>query len=523
MPKRKTKHSKKTSRTKVIKVVAKKDDDILQDDKNLQENVALQEDKNLQEKFALREENTAENVAESLPETYEEKSKGKLEEGSDVLGDGSKKMDDSSEKMSVSSEKKLEDNPRESEISRQSEIEGQKNETGNERADLLKKKASATAQLEKQLKKDRKKIKRKSKRAGEKDKSETRVPLWTKIVIIVLSLIIVLMISVAIFGYMLLSHTANVFKGNPMDILIGTELARDENNLTNVLIFGTSEDAEGHGGGLLTDSILVASIDQDKKTSKIFSIPRDLWVNYTVPGGDVMNCVVGTQGKINATYMCALNEYKNNKDQASRYFARKISEITGLSLHYYVALDWSALKTVVDELGGIDVDVYADDENGIHDTCQHLDLPRGMNYGLDGDKALKLARARNAGCDNGGDFGLSRSNFDREINQQRIFNAIKNKAMSIGILTKPTKVIRLIDSLGNNVKTNITMAEVRTLIDVATNLEGEVQSIPTVDQFGVGRIGVQSVVLPRGASVYNMSSLFNYGDFQRYLRKTLLN
>ena len=511
MPKRKTKHSKKTSRTKVIKVVEKKSDDILQDDKNLQENIVLQE------------ENAVENVAESLPETYEEKSEGKLEEGSDVLDEALEKIDDSSEKMDESSEKRLEDNPRESEILRESEVEGQKNETGNEKADLLKKKASATAQLEKQLKKDRKKIKRKSKRAGEKDKTETRVPLWTKIVIIVLSLIIVLMISVAIFGYMLLSHTANVFKGNPMDILIGTELARDENNLTNVLIFGTSEDAEGHGGGLLTDSILVASIDQDKKTSKIFSIPRDLWVNYTVPGGDAMNCVVGTQGKINATYMCALNEYKNNKDQASRYFARKISEITGLSLHYYVALDWSALRTVVDELGGIDVDVYADDENGIHDTCQHLDLPRGMNYGLDGDKALKLARARNAGCDNGGDFGLSRSNFDREINQQRIFNAIKNKVFSMGLLTKPTKVIRLIDSLGNNVKTNITMAEVRTLIDVATNLEGEVQSIPTVDQFGVGRIGVQSVVLPRGASVYNMSSLFNYGDFQRYLRKTLLN
>lgn len=510
MPKRKTKHSKKTSRTKVIKVVEKKSDDILQDDKNLQENVVLREEKNLKENVALQGENTVENVAESLPETYEEKSEGKLEEGSDVLDEALEKMDDSSERG-------VEDNPRES------EIEGQKNETGNERADLLKKKASATAQLEKQLKKDRKKIKRKSKRAGGKDKSETRVPLWTKIVIIVLSLIIVLMISVAIFGYMLLSHTANVFKGNPMDILIGTELARDENNLTNVLIFGTSEDAEGHGGGLLTDSILVASIDQDKKTSKIFSIPRDLWVNYTVPGGDAMNCIVGTQGKINATYMCALNEYKNNKDQASRYFARKISEITGLSLHYYVALDWSALKTVVDELGGIDVDVYADDENGIHDTCQHLDLPQGMNYGLDGDKALKLARARNAGCDNGGDFGLSRSNFDREINQQRIFNAIKNKAFSMGLLTKPTKVIRLIDSLGNNVKTNITMAEVRTLIDVATNLEGEVQSIPTVDQFGVGRIGVQSVVLPRGASVYNMSSLFNYGDFQRYLRKTLLN
>ena len=307
-----------------------------------------------------------------------------------------------------------------------------------------------------------------------------------------------------------------------MDILIGTELAKDENNLTNVLIFGTSEDAEGHGGGLLTDSILVASIDQEKKTSKIFSIPRDLWVNYAVPGGETMNCVVGTQGKINATYMCALDEYKNNKDRASRYFAKKVSEITGLNLQYYISLDWNALKTVVDELGGIDVDVYADDESGIHDSCQHLDLAKGMNYGLNGSTALKLARARNAGCDEGGDFGLSRSNFDREINQQRIFSAIKNKAFSIGILTKPTKVIRLIDSLGDNVKTNITMAEVRTLIDIATHLEEEVESVSTVDQFGVGRIGIQSVVLPRGASTYNESSMFSYGDFQRYLRKKLI-
>ena len=386
-----------------------------------------------------------------------------------------------------------------------------------ESLDEKKKKAEAIKRLERELARDRKRLKRKTK------KKESKVPLWTKILILVLSLIIVLMIAVAVFGYMLLSHTANVFKGNPMDILIGTELAKDENNLTNVLIFGTSEDAEGHGGELLTDSILVASVDQEKKTSKIFSIPRDLWVNYTVPGGDVMNCIVGTQGKINATYMCALNEYKNNKDQASRYFAKKISEITGLNLQYYMSLDWGALKTVVDELGKIDVDVYADDEKGIHDSCQQLDLVKGMNYGMDGKTVLKLARARNAGCGDGGDFGLSRSNFDREINQQRIFNAIKNKAFSTGILANPTKVIRLIDSLGDNVKTNITMAEVRTLIDIATNLNGEVESISTVDEFGVGRIGVQSIVLPREASVLSESSMFNYGDLQRYLRKKLLD
>ena len=454
MPKRKTKHSRKT----IKKRAGKK---ILVSEKSMTEDVLVKK-----------------------------KAKNKLEKTEMV--DKSEKEDESSTKTAEAKPDqtvKVELEPVAKKIVQERNIQ-------EESAEEKRKKVNAILKFEKELAKDRKRLKRKVK------KEKTSIPLWTKILIVVLSSIIVLMVAAAIFGYMLLSHTANVFKGNPMDILIGTELAKDENNLTNVLIFGTSEDAEGHGGGLLTDSILVASIDQEKKTSKIFSIPRDLWVN--------------------ATYMCALDEYKNNKDRASRYFAKKVSEITGLNLQYYISLDWNALKTVVDELGGIDVDVYADDESGIHDSCQHLDLAKGMNYGLNGSTALKLARARNAGCDEGGDFGLSRSNFDREINQQRIFSAIKNKAFSIGILTKPTKVIRLIDSLGDNVKTNITMAEVRTLIDIATHLEEEVESVSTVDQFGVGRIGIQSVVLPRGASTYNESSMFSYGDFQRYLRKKLI-
>ena len=474
MPKRKTKHSRKT----IKKRAGKK---ILVSEKSMTEDVLVKK-----------------------------KAENKLEKTEMV--DKSEKEDESSTKIAetkTDQTMKVEPEPVVKKIVQERNIQ-------KESAEEKRKKVNAILKFERELAKDRKRLKRKVKR------EKTSIPLWTKILIVVLSSIIVLMVAAAIFGYMLLSHTANVFKGNPMDILIGTELAKDENNLTNVLIFGTSEDAEGHGGGLLTDSILVASIDQEKKTSKIFSIPRDLWVNYAIPGGETMNCVVGTQGKINATYMCALGEYKNNKDRASRYFAKKVSEITGLNLQYYISLDWNALKTVVDELGGIDVDVYADDESGIHDSCQHLDLAKGMNYGLNGSTALKLARARNAGCDEGGDFGLSRSNFDREINQQRIFSAIKNKAFSIGILTKPTKVIRLIDSLGDNVKTNITMAEVRTLIDIATHLEEEVESVSTVDQFGVGRIGIQSVVLPRGASTYNESSMFSYGDFQRYLRKKLI-
>lgn len=404
----------------------------------------------------------------------------------------------------------------------------EKAETVSENIELKFNKAEATSgKMEAKTEKAEAEVPAKLKKQKTKKSDKNKVPLWAKIVMIALSIILVLIIAAITLVYMLLSHSTAVFKGNPMDILISSELKKDENGQTNFLIFGTSEDAKGHGGQELTDSILVASINQEYKTAKVFSVPRDLWVNYSVAGSEPMSCTVGDRGKINATYLCALEEYKNSmsvsnaKDAASLYFAKKISEVTGLSMHYYVAMDWSAVKMIVDKIGGIDVDVYADDGDGIHDSCQRIDLKKGMYYNMNGDLAMKLARARNAACAPG-DYGLSRSNFDREINQQRIMNAIKNKVSSIGILMNPGQVMSIIDGLGDNLRTNIVMSEVRTLIDFGTKLEGRIQPISTVDQFGTGRIGLSSVVIPAGASTYSEGSLYNYTNFQKYLRSQIV-
>ena len=408
------------------------------------------------------------------------------------------------------------------------EAESKKTEAVLENVESKFNKAEATSgKVEAKTKKAEAEVPAKLKKQKTKKSDKNKVPLWAKIVMIALSVILVLIITAITLAYMLLSHSTAVFKGNPMDILISSELKKDENGQTNFLIFGTSEDAKGHGGQELTDSILVASINQEYKTAKVFSVPRDLWVNYSVAGSEPMSCTVGDRGKINATYLCALEEYKNSmsvsnaKDAASLYFAKKISEVTGLSMHYYVAADWSVVKMIVDKIGGIDVDVYADDEDGIYDSCQGIDLKKGMYYNMNGDLAMKLARARNAACAPG-DYGLSRSNFDREINQQRIMNAIKNKMSSIGILMNPGQVMSIIDGLGDNLRTNIVMSEVRTLIDFGTKLEGGIQPISTVDQFGTGRIGLSSVVIPAGASTYSEGSLYNYTNFQKYLRSQIV-
>ena len=418
------------------------------------------------------------------------------------------------EKADAVSEKNSVNEPVIKDAEKLAKAEIKKAEATSEKAEAISEKAEAEIDL-------------KSKKPTTKKSDKNKVPLWAKIVMIALSVILVLIIAAITLVYMLLSHSTAVFKGNPMDILISSELKKDENGQTNFLIFGTSEDAKGHGGQELTDSILVASINQENKSAKIFSVPRDLWVNYSVPGSEPMSCTVGSRGKINATYLCALEEYRNTmngssaKEAASLYFAKKISEVTGLSMHYYVAADWGAVKMIVDKIGGIDVDVYADDEDGIHDSCQNIDLKKGMYYNMNGDLAMKLARARNAACAPG-DHGLSRSNFDREINQQRIMNAIKKKVSSIGILMNPGKVMSIIDGLGDNLRTNIVMSEVRTLIDFGMKLEGGIQPISTVDQFGTGRIGLSSVVIPAGTSTYSEDSLYNYTNFQKYLRSQIV-
>jgi LCP family protein required for cell wall assembly len=374
-------------------------------------------------------------------------------------------------------------------------------------------------------KKNSREISRKAEKKAEKrrrkaeKKARQKVPLGIKILIGFLVLVIAVIGFGAYYFFNIYSAASGALEGNPMDAFFNKKpLQKDEYGRTNILVFGTAEDDEGHGGAMLTDSILILSIDQDRKIASTFSVPRDLWVNYTVSGEDSLYCTVGYKGKINATYYCKLEDANQDKDAAARYFAKKITEVTDVQLQYYVAVDFLVLRDVVNILGGIDVDVHATDDRGIYDICMHnLKLDKGMNYNLNGDMVLDLARARNAY----GGYGLANSNFDREINQQRIINGIKNKALNIGILADVNKVKGLLESFGDNVKTNITWAEMGTAMDVITGLHGDVESIDTRTLYGTGRIGGQSVVIPAGANVDSEYSLYNYNRIHLYLRNQL--
>lgn len=83
-------------------------------------------------------------------------------------------------------------------------------------------------------------------------------------------------------------------------------------------------------------------------------------------------------------------------------------------------------------------------------------LPKGIQN-LDGKTALKFARSRH-----------STSDFDRSERQQLLIKAIKEKALSLGVLTDTNKISNLIDSVKNNLSTDLTVGD---LVNIGINFK----------------------------------------------------
>lgn len=342
---------------------------------------------------------------------------------------------------------------------------------------------------------------------------------------LVISLLIVVALITGYIGIKAILAGGSVFSGNLFDIFSSRPLKQDEYGRSNILLFGTSEDSVDHedAGADLTDSLILLSVDQNNKNAIMFSIPRDLWVDYG------QACMAGYSGKINALYDCAK---EGTSDQAGAdTLKRVIGEVLGIDIQYYAKVNYTALKDAVDAVGGITVVIDSDDPRGVFDPnfdwqcgatrAERIEKcpPSGslVDYengpaNLDGVHALALARARNAS----GGYGLSGGNFDREQYQQKIILAIKDKAVSAGTLANPVAVAGLIDSVGKNVQTNFETGEIKTLVDLSLAINPtNVRTISLIDEdkplVTTGSYGGQSIVRP-------IEGLSNFSRIQSFIR-----
>lgn len=196
-----------------------------------------------------------------------------------------------------------------------------------------------------------------------------------------------------------------------------------------------------HDAPNLTDTIILASIHPTEKTISLFSIPRDLYVEYEE----------NTSWKINglfATYGTA----KWNPHNGMLYLERKVSQITWEKIHYYVNVDFRWFKKIIDTIGGIEltlennfIDTEYPDWNGGYKTL----FFKKWSWLFDGENALKYARSRH-----------STSDFDRALRQQKVISAVKAKLTGSYFLKSPTKIKEMYDIFKEYVLTDMKLEDI---------------------------------------------------------------
>lgn len=229
----------------------------------------------------------------------------------------------------------------------------------------------------------------------------------------------------------------------------------------NILLLGMRGMEDPGEGKLLSDTIILASIKKDTGQVSLISLPRDLYVRiWCLPGKKKINFAYAHGG-----FDCA---------------KKTVSLVTGLYVDYAISVNFEALQETVDALGGILIhrdepfeesfqwakEGWEEDE---HWLIKEIDgeekwvfyVSEGENE-LDGQTALYYARSR-----------YSTDDFDRMRRQQQIVLAIKEKALSLKVLTNPVKIYNLMDILGNNVQTDMKLADIKQIIRLAPELDLE--------------------------------------------------
>ncbi len=331
----------------------------------------------------------------------------------------------------------------------------------------------------------------------------------------ILTIVVILLLIGGWVGGKFVYNAHKLFGGNIFSVLTTTKLRGEDTGRVNILLAGNSADDPGHDGANLTDSIMIISIDTQHNKAFLLSVPRDLWVH--IPGA-------GYQ-KINDAYV------QGQADNFSQpgYFPggmgqlqQIVSQDFGISLNYYALVDYSALRDAVNAVGGIQVNIQSTDPRGLYDPsidyATHGPLVRLTNgeHVLNGEQALDLARARG---DAYGSYGFAGSDFERTQNQREMLVALKNKAVTAGVLANPAKLSSLFDAIGSNVKTDFKLSEVHRLYDLTKNISGSnIQSL-SLNQAN-GKDLLASYSAPDGESaLIPAAGINNFSAIQAFVRQ----
>jgi len=233
----------------------------------------------------------------------------------------------------------------------------------------------------------------------------------------------------------------------------------ENENSINILLLGIG--GKHHNGGDLTDTIMIARINPQEKEAAFISIPRDLFVH-------VKDLNIGT--KINAVKAIA---DKNGMD-GTRLLEDTIEEISGLKINYYVQLDFAGFTKIINDVGGIDIELENDISDPTYPNFSNgydpFYIKKGFHH-LDGDLALKVARSRHS----------KMGDFDRIKRQQDILRSFKLKIFEKYSKADIIAFNNILTDLGDHMQTDIQMKEIPRFYKIAGDIGSHKITAESID------------------------------------------
>jgi len=307
---------------------------------------------------------------------------------------------------------------------------------------------------------------------------------------VVLGLILVIMACATVYADHLLNMMNRVEKGQEetlsqeeLDELLGegagsdsdtsdlgwddAELVKTSDNIVNILLIG--QDAREGWGRSRSDSMILLTINKEKKTITMTSFLRDLYVK--IPGYK--------DNKMNAAYPAGGMELLN-----------KTLEVNfGVQVDGNVEVDFSHFADVIELLGGVEIELRDDEANYINRKLGNKGIASSLTGGkqlLNGEQALWYSRIRYLDAD---------SDFSRTNRQRKVINSLIDKFRD----AKLTTLLGLLDDLMPMITTDMTNGEIlgyaTDLFPMLADCKVISQRVPADGEYSLDTIRGMSVVL----------------------------
>jgi len=239
-----------------------------------------------------------------------------------------------------------------------------------------------------------------------------------------LSALFLFIVFAAFLGFTLAIFSKFILFETLLTLLPGEKLLSE----TNILVMGLDSGEQIHR----SDTIMVVHVNPSKNQINVVSIPRDTIVSIPGHGLDKVNHAFAFGGP-----------------ELSR---TTVEQFLGIKLPYYVSIDMKGLGHLIDEIGGITIDVekrmfYADYSQNLL-----VDLQPGLQK-LSGSSALSYLRYRSDGGD-----------LTRILRHQKFISALATQILKKeNILRSPQLLLKLVSFMDTNLST-------RDIIGLAVNM-----------------------------------------------------